>query len=188
MVLSSGREVEGRGGVGEEVGELLAAVGQGLAGEVLAIEGEEIEEDDGGGGLLGEELDARGGGMDAKLEGVEIEAAGGGDDDFSVEDALVGELGGEDGEELGEVTVEGLAFAALKEEVLAVFEEDGAEAVPLGLEEPVIAGGQGFDAFGEHGLDGGLEGHEGRPPTEDGFTRGWMRGGVRWRRGRNGVV
>ena len=48
---------------------------KGSLAEVVFAFAEQVEEDEGGGRLLGEQLDARGGGMDAELERVEIEAA-----------------------------------------------------------------------------------------------------------------
>jgi hypothetical protein len=108
--------------------------------------------------LAGEELDPRGGGMDAELERVEIEMAAVGDDEFTVEDAVGGELGAEGVEELGEIAVEGFLVAALDEDFVAVFEDEGSEAIPLGLEDPVTGGGDFGDALGEHGQDGRIDG------------------------------
>jgi hypothetical protein len=83
---------------------------------------------------------------------------------ISPSDALLRELFEERLAEFGEVAVEGLAVAALDEEVFAVAEDDGAEAVPLGLEAPGVGvGGDFVDALGEHGEDRGWEwrGHGG---------------------------
>ena len=56
--------------------------------------------------------------------------------------------------QLGEVAVERLRVAALEIEVgAAAAEHDGAEAVPLGLEEEVARFGEGLGQLGEHGLD-----------------------------------
>ncbi len=43
-------------------------------------------------------------------------------------------------------------------ECVAVAEDEDAEAVPLGFEEPVAGGGDGVGALGEHGEDRRLEG------------------------------
>jgi hypothetical protein len=150
--------MEGWLGVGEDFFEGCAAGGEGLFAEVMVAFGEEVEEDDGGGGLSAEELDAGGGGVDAELEGVEVETMRRDDDDFAVEDATGGELREEWGAELGKVAVEGFAVAGLQEELVVVAEEDAAEAVPLGLEGETGAGGDGVDALGEHGEDRRLDG------------------------------
>ena len=60
--------------------------------------------------------------------------------------------------ELGEVAVEGLEVPALRVDLVAVAEDEGPEPVPLGLEQPAVAVGQGAAGLGEHGLDRGLEG------------------------------
>ena len=152
-----GRDVDWGFGAREDLFEAGAAVGEGMGAEVFFVEGEEVEKDYGRGGLGGEEVDAAGGGVDALGEGVEVEAVRACDDDFAVEDAAWGELGEEGGAEFGEVAVEGLAVARLEEEVVAIAEDEGAEAVPLGFEEPVAFRGKGVDALGEHGEDRGWE-------------------------------
>jgi hypothetical protein len=96
--------------------------------------------------------------MDAELEGVEIEMAVVRDDEFAVENALARKLGAQRFQELREITVEGFLVAALDEDFVAVFEDQSAEAIPLGLEEPVTGGGDLIDAFGEHGEDGRIDG------------------------------
>src|SRR5206468_1587978 len=58
------------------------------------------------------------------------------DDDLAVEDVAAGEA------QVGEVAAERLAIARLQEAVLAVDEDEGAEAVPLGLVGPAGALGQ----------------------------------------------
>ena len=157
------RAVGGRGsdvdwgfGAGEDLFEAGAAIGEGVGSEVFVFQGEEVEEDDGGWSLAGEEIDAAGCWVDALGEGVEVEAIGAGDDDLAVEDAAWRELGEERGAEFGEVAVEGLAVARLEEEVVAVAEDEGAKAVPFGLEEPVAFAGDGVHALGEHGEDWGF--------------------------------
>ena len=158
MVAGGGGLVDGRGGVFEDAGELGVAFGEGVMGEVFVAEREEVEEDNGRGSLLREEFDAGGGGVDAELECVEVEAAVGGDDDLTIEDAAWGELLKEDGLDVGEVAVERLGVAALDEDVAVVAEDEGAESVPLGLEEPLVALGKIGDALGEHWEDGRVDG------------------------------
>ena len=64
------------------------------------------------------------------------------DDDLAVDDAALGQRGGERGDELGEVAVHRLLVAALQQDLVAVAEDQRAEAVPLGLELPALAVGQ----------------------------------------------
>ena len=155
--------MERRLGVSEDFFEGCVASGEGLISEVVVAFCEEIEEDEGGRGLFAEELDAGGGGVNAELEGVEIETGRGDDDDFAVEHATGGELREEWGAEFGEVAVEWFAVAGLEEELVVVAEKDAAEAVPFGFEGEAGAGGDGVDALGEHGEDRGCkwESHDG---------------------------
>ena len=88
--------------------------------------------------------------MDAKLEGVEVEVAVVGDDEFPIEDALFGELVAKGREHLGEVAIERFLVAALEEDFIAIAEDEDAEAVTLWLVDPFAFGGYGVDAFGEH--------------------------------------
>ena len=73
-------------------------------------------------------------------------------------DAALGELRHERIEQLGEVAVERLLVAALDEDLVAVAEDERAEAVPLGLEDPAVAFGEFADALGEHREDGRVDG------------------------------
>ena len=60
--------------------------------------------------------------------------------------------------QLGKVAVERLQIAALDEDVIVATKHDGSEAVPLGLIKKVAAGGNRFGEFGQHRLDGWLDG------------------------------
>src|SRR5580704_5841998 len=91
--------------------------------------------------------------MNSKLERLEVERATARNDDFAVEDAPRGKLRAQGGAELGEVAVERLLVAALDEKLVAVAKDEDAKAVPLRLEDPLVAGWQFGDAFGEHRSD-----------------------------------
>ena len=126
--------------------------------------------------------------MQAEREEVEVECAVVGDDDLAVEDAALGELGAERVEEVGEVAIEWLGVAALEVDVVAVAEDESAEAVPLGLEAPVAGGGDGVDALGEHGEERRREGERhgvrtlaGRFRASGGSTDCRLTGGWSWR-------
>ena len=92
--------------------------------------------------------------MDAELESVEVEPVGAGDDDLAVEYAALRQVREERGLDLREVAVEALGVAALEEEFVAVAEDEGAEAVPFGLEDPVRIFRDGVDTLGEHRQNG----------------------------------
>ena len=157
----------GVGGVGEHGGEAdraldagheaLAALLVGPLEERIVVLGEEVEGHEGGRRLLGEARHARGGGVDALAQEVELLDPVALDHDLAVEhEPPVGE-GGHGLDHLGEVAVHGLAVAALEEDLVAVAEHEGAEAVPLGLVAPPLALGNVGRGTGELGQDGGRE-------------------------------
>lgn len=152
------REMDGRGGRREQRFEAGAAVFEGLGTQIVCVFAEQIEEDERSGGLRSEEFDARGGRMNAQLQGIEVEAPVLRDDEFAVENAAGGQLRAKGVEEFGEIAIQGLLIAALEEDFAAVFEDEGAEAIPLRLEDPGAGGGDVVDAFGEHGQDGRIDG------------------------------
>jgi len=153
--ISGGRgDVDGRRGGLEKRLEFGTALLERRGAQVALPDTEEIEEDAGCGGLLGEQLDPGCRGVDAQLEGVEVEMAAVGDDEFAVEGALLGQLAAKRVEHFGEVAVKGFLIAALEEDFVAVAKDEYAEAIPLGLVDPVALGGNGVNAFGEHGEDG----------------------------------
>ena len=90
--------------------------------------------------------------------GLEVERAVAGDHDLAVEDAALGQLGPERLGELREVAVERLEVAALRVDLVAVAEDERPEAVPLGLELPAVAVGQGALALASMGSIGGSKG------------------------------
>ena len=96
--------------------------------------------------------------MQAKLEAVEIETVVDDDDDFGIENAARRQRGAQRIEQFGEVTVQGLCIAALDIDFIAIAEDEGAETIPLGLEDPTVAFRQIVDAFREHGQDRRVDG------------------------------
>src|SRR2546428_9338713 len=92
--------------------------------------------------------------MDAQEQRLEVEAPGADDDDLAIDDAALGERVGERRQELGEVAVQRLLVTALQQDLVPVPKHQRAKAVPLGLEEPALAGGQRFGGAGPPGLEG----------------------------------
>ena len=112
-------------------------VGQGE--ERLVLVGQQVEGHERGRRLLAQASHAGGGRVDALPEEVELLHAVDLDDDLAVDhEAGVGE-GQHVLDDLGEVAVQGLAVAALEEDLVAVAEDQRAKAVPLGLVAPALA-------------------------------------------------
>ena len=63
-----------------------------------------------------------------------------GDYDFPVEDAAGRQLRAERIQEFGKVAIEGLFIAALNQDLVAIAEDQGAEAIPFRLEDPTSFG------------------------------------------------
>ena len=95
--------------------------------------------------------------MDPKQQRFEGERAVLGDDDLAVEDAPIGQRRPQRVGELREVAVQRLEVAGLRVHLIAVPEDEGPEAVPLGLEQPAVVGRQGVHGLGQHRLERRLE-------------------------------
>ena len=92
--------------------------------------------------------------MEALLQGIEVEALATHDDDLAVDDRTGRQALEQGFSQLREVAVQGLEVPALDGDLAGLrTEDDGAKAVPLGLEEEVAHCGQRGDRLGEHGLD-----------------------------------
>ena len=74
--------------------------------------------------------------VQAHLQRVEVEPALADDHDLAVDHAALGQALAQERLELGEIAAERLQVAALDVELVAVAKHDGAEAVPLRLEQP----------------------------------------------------
>src|SRR5216110_2959778 len=96
--------------------------------------------------------------METKLQRLEVETTILRDHDFSVEHASRGKLPRKCFDELREIPVEGLLVAALNEQLVAVAEDERAEAIPFRLENPVVAGRQVADSIREHRQHGRVHG------------------------------
>src|SRR5438105_1595764 len=76
---------------------------------------------------------------------------------LAVQHAASGELRFQRSNQLREIAIERFFVAALDEYVVAVTEDQRAEAVPLGLEDPAFAGREFADSLGEHRQDGRID-------------------------------
>ena len=94
--------------------------------------------------------------MKPELQRVEIEGVILRNHDLAVEDAAFRQLGANGLEQVREVAVEWLCVAALDKDFVAVAEDEGAEAVPLGLEDPFTFSGNSFTRLASIGNTGGL--------------------------------
>ena len=133
------REVHGRPGADGLV-EQPSPLAERAIAEVRVAEGEQIEGEHVGRRLRGQPVHPRGGGVDALLEGVEVEP-GGPARPARVDDAALGRAAPARWQ-LGEVARQGPLVAAAQLHLVAVAEHDAAEAVPLGLVEPAVASGR----------------------------------------------
>ena len=141
---------------GQDVVEGGPALGQGPLHQRLVAQGEQVEGDQHGRGLGGQEVHPGGGRVDALEEGLEVEAGPAGDDDLAVDHATRRQLGPGRLHHLGEVAGQRPLLAAAQLDLVAVAEDHAAEPVPLGLVQHPL--GQDRHRFGQH--DG--SGHHGQ--------------------------
>ena len=92
--------------------------------------------------LFRQHVDPRRGGMDAIRHGVEVGARAGEDHDLAIEHHSLGLDPLQVRHEFGKVAGQRLLIAAVDHDLVAVFERDRAETVPLGLVLPGVAAGQ----------------------------------------------
>ena len=117
-------------------GQAAATLGERALAQVLVVDGEEVPGDVAGRRPRGQEPDARLGRVDPEEEGVEVEAAGSGDDDLAVDDGPLGEGRPQRRLELREVAVERPQVAALHQELVAVAEDERPGSRPTWARTP----------------------------------------------------
>src|SRR5579871_313244 len=102
--------------------------------------------------------------MQAHLQGVEVEAACGGDDNLAVHDHPRRQVRETDVVQFRKIAVERLQIAALDVDVVAAAKDDRAKPVPLRLEQ-IWSGRNRLRDLGEHRLDGWIDrkGHRTSP-------------------------
>jgi hypothetical protein len=147
-VGSGGAVLRGRGQVdrrlrlAEDGFQAPAALALWNGSEVLVAERQQVPGDEARRRLFGEHLHARRCRVDPKQERLEVERAVAGDDDLPVEHTSVREIGSQGFGELREVAVERLEVTRLRVDAVAVAEDEGAKAIPLGLEQPAVVARQ----------------------------------------------
>jgi len=92
--------------------------------------------------------------VDAEEEGVEVEAPGPRDHDLAVHHGAIRERSEQRRRQLREVALQRPQVAALQEELVAIPEDDAAEAIPFRLVCPAVALREGRLRGGEHRLEG----------------------------------
>jgi hypothetical protein len=135
---------------GEELVQLFAAILDRQLRKVLRLQREQVEDVVVGRVLLREFFDPRLRGMDALQQVVEREPSFDRHDDLAVEHELFLLQCARRVGDFGKVARQRLAGLRLNVDVVAVAEDDGAEAVPLRLELPRLAGGDLVDALRFH--------------------------------------
>ena len=111
------------------------------------------------GDLRGEQLHARRGRMDAQEQRLEVEPVRRRRSRSRRRArSAPGSAARERLDELGEVAVQRLLVAALEQDLVAVAEDERAEAVPLRLEEPAVAVGEVVRGVESIGASGGAKG------------------------------
>ncbi len=135
-----------------------------LVHQRIGAERQQIERDQRGGRPLGEGTDPGVRRVNALQQLLEVQPAAVGDDDLAVDDAAPRQLGPGRGDHFGEVAGERFRRTAGDLDVLAVPEDDDAEAVPLGL--VLHAGGDVGHQLREHGGDRGHDGQVHGPDPE----------------------
>ena len=106
-------------------------LGEGLRHQGAVAEGQQVEGDEGGRRLGGEQLDPGGGGVDPLLEGVELQTAVHHQDDLAVDDAALRQLPLHRLDDVGEVARERALVAAAELDLVAIAEHQRPEAVEL---------------------------------------------------------
>jgi len=95
--------------------------------------------------------------VDAQQQRLKVKAVWPGNDDLAIEHAALGQVRLERRRQLREVAIEGLEVAALDEHLVAVAEDDRAEAVPLWFEQPAVRLRDAVRKLREHGFKRWLE-------------------------------
>ncbi len=141
-------EVYGGLGAGEGLHQTGPPGAERRVHERLVIDGEQVEGDERGRCLPGQQVDPGRSRVDALLQCVKVEAVATDHDDLAVDDAAPGEVGLDGFDDLREVAGHRPLIAAAELDLVSVSEHDGSEPVPLRLDVPEV--GDLADGLGEH--------------------------------------
>ena len=139
LIGRRGRQVDGRGRAGQRLLERGAALGERALRVVNRVQRQQVERDEVGRRLRGQQPHPARGRVQPQLQGLEVQPPGGPvrQHDLPVDDAPGRQLGQEGGHQLGEVAGHRPLVPAADLDLVAVAEDDGPEPVPLRLEEEV---------------------------------------------------
>ena len=140
-------EVDRRLDAVQRLGQGGPALGEGTLHQRVVAEGEQVEGDERGRRLAGQQVDPGGGRVDALLQRLEVEPLALAHHHLAVHHAALGELRPRL-DDLGEVAGHRALVAAAQLDLVAVAEDDRAEAVPLRLVDH--AGRQDRHRLGQH--------------------------------------
>ena len=140
--------------VGEHFFQTFATLMEWSQAQVFGPFAQHIKQHDGRGSLVCEQVDPRGGRVDAKLQCIEIERAISRDDEFAIDDAAGWELLQQRWKHLWEIAIQRFLLATLDQDFLVIAKYQHSESIPLGLENPVAAGWNFFHTLGQHWQDG----------------------------------
>src|SRR4051812_50074070 len=101
--------------------------------------------------------------MQSQLQGVEVEAICGGDDDLTIHDTILRESFEQYLVEIREITIERTRIAALETDLALAAEDDCPKAVPLRFIQ-VVTGRQLIGKRGEHRFDRRVQCRRGGAP------------------------
>src|SRR5688572_17988217 len=91
--------------------------------------------------------------MNPQLERIEIQPIVLDDDNFPVQNTLIGQRHVQRTDQLREVTVKGSLITALEVNVVVIAKHDRTKAVPLGFEDPPFAWRQDSNTLCKHRLN-----------------------------------
>ena len=154
VVVGDRGEVDRRPGLGQRLLQPGPALGERALGEVLVAQRQQVERDEAGRGLDRQQVHPARGRVDALLQHLELQrvALPVEHHDLAVDHRALREVGHHRVDDLGEVPGHRPLVAAADLHLVAVAEDDRAEAVPLRLVE--LAGGDIGCRLGQHRLHG----------------------------------
>ena len=142
-ICCRGRDVHRTARTNRDVGkhpfEDGAALRERTIAEIVVTESKDVEHDDLSRSCISQHAHTRIGWMNALAKRVEVEHAVHFNNDLAIEHATRRQTGKQRGNQLGEVTREGLLVPTAEYHLVAVTEHDRTESVPFRIEQPTVA-------------------------------------------------